>query len=102
MAYLNQQEREKLLNELKDKSFNKAKAKVRSLDPQVRLAYHRNVQNSATRLYTRYDLPSLGTSVTLVEERELSPLESENYPGRMRAKADLVEVIVAPTPDNHS
>ena len=102
MAYLNQQEREKLLNELKDMSFNKAKAKVRSLDPKGRLAYYRNVQNTANRLYTRYELPGLGTRVTLVEEGDLSPLNNENYPTRLRSKKSLVEVIVEPTTDNRT
>lgn len=100
MAYLNQQEREKLLNELKDMSFNKAKGRLRRLDPNVRLAYHRNVQNTANRLYTRFDLPSLGTRVTLVENASFTPIESEINLGALRRKTDLVEVIVEPTPEN--
>jgi hypothetical protein len=102
MAYLNQQEREKLLNELKDMSFNKAKGKLRRLDPKGRLAYARNVQNSANRLYTRYDLPTLGVKITLVEAADFAPIESEMNPGALRRKTNLVEVIVEPTPDNKS
>jgi hypothetical protein len=102
MAYLNQQEREKLLNDLKDMNFNKAKAKVRGLDRESRLAYYRNVQNTANRLYTRYDLPGLGTRVTLVEAGNLSSLNDKNFPERMRNKNSLVEVIVEPTADNRT
>ncbi len=102
MAYLNQQEREKLLNELKDMNFNKAKSKVRSLDPKGRLAYARNAQNTANRLYTRIDLPSLGTRVTLVEQANYRPVESEMNPGTMSRRTELVEVIVEPTSDNKS
>ena len=100
MAYLNQQEREKLLNELKDMSFNKARGRLRRLDPRIQLAYARNVQNSADRLYTRYDLPTKGVKVTLVESAGYKPVESEMNPGTMRRSTDIVEVIVEPTPDN--
>ena len=102
MAYLNQQEREKLLNELKDMSFNKARGRLRRIDPKGRLAYARNAQNSASHLYTRYDLPTLGVRVTLVENAGFTPIESEMNPGTMRRSTDLIEVIVEPTADNKS
>lgn len=97
MAFLNQQEREKLQNELKKMKFNKAKGKVRRLDPKGRLAFYRNVQNSADQLYTRYELPSLGVRVTLIEERDTLPIsESE----KLKTKLELVDVIVEPTAEN--
>lgn len=97
MAFLNQQEREKLQKELKDMSFNKAKAKVRRLDPKGRLAYYRNVQNSANRLYTHYELPGLGTRVTLIEQESKKPLKGGE---KLKVQYELVDVIVEPTPDN--
>ena len=99
MAFLNQEEREKLLNELKDMSFNKAKGKVRRLDPKGRLAYYRNVQNTANRLYTRYELPGLGTIVTLVEQESEKPLKNGE---KLKAEYELAEVIVEPTADNRT
>ena len=97
MAFLNQQEREKLLNDLKGMNFNKAKAKVRRLDPKGRLAYLRNVQNSASQFYTRYDLPGMGVRVTLIESEAEKPLKDSD---KLKAKFELVDVIVEPTPDN--
>ncbi len=96
MAYLNEQERLALLNELKGMSFNRAKGKVRSLDPKARLAYYRNAQEVG-RWMTRYELPSLGTRVTLVEDHRDVPLSS-----KMKSEFELVEVIVEPTPDNRT
>ncbi|HLU10171.1 MAG TPA: hypothetical protein VK003_10930 [Oceanobacillus sp.] len=99
MAFLNQQEREKLQEELKGMNFNKAKGKVRRLDPKGRLAFYRNVQNTADQLYTRYELPSLGVRVTLIEQRDTLPIsESE----KLKAKFELVDVIVEPTAENKS
>jgi hypothetical protein len=46
MAYLNQAEREALLDELKALTFRKAKGRVRRLDPKGRLAYFRNDQRT--------------------------------------------------------
>lgn len=102
MAYLNQQEREKLLNDLKDMSFNKAKSKVRSMDPQGRLSYYRNVQDTANRLYTHYELAGLGTRVTLIEQASFTSANDESSPAKLAASARLVEVIVEPTPDNRT
>ena len=66
MAYLNAEQRAQLVNELKGLSFNKAKGKVRGLDQSARLVYYRNSQGVG-RWLTRYDLPTLGTRITLVE-----------------------------------
>ncbi len=90
MAFLNKQERDALLDELKNLKFNQIKGRVRSKDPKSRLAYYRNVQE-VDRYMTRYVLPSLGTQVTLVETMRL---EGKN------AKYTLSEIIVAPTPEN--
>lgn len=99
MAFLNQQERDKLLNELKGMNFNKAKAKVRRLDPKGRLAYLRNVQNSANQLYTRYDLPGLGARVTLIEQETEKPIKDSN---KLKAEFELMDVIVEPMPENRT
>ena len=97
MAFLNPQEREKLQNELKGMNFNKAKGKVRGLDPKGHLAYLRNVQNSASQLYTRYDLPGMGVRVTLIESGAEKPVKDSD---KLKAQFELVDVIVEPTPDN--
>jgi hypothetical protein len=96
MAYLNEQERLALLNELKDMTFNRAKGKVRSLDPKARLAYFRNAQQVG-RWMTRYDLPSLGTRVTLVESHRDVPQNTKT-----KSEFELIEVIIEPTPDNRT
>jgi hypothetical protein len=55
MAYLNEQQREELLNQLKDMSFNQANWKLRLMDKQGRLAFYRNAQQTG-RWLTRYVL----------------------------------------------
>ena len=96
MAYLNTQERQALLDELKDMSFNRAKGKIRSLDPKGRLALYRNSQEVG-RWMTRYELPSLGTRVTLVETHRDVGKDS-----KLKSEFDFDEVIVEPTPDNRT
>lgn len=90
MAFLNQQEREALLNEIKDLPINKIKARLLRKDKKARLAFYRNVQ-ATNRWMTRYILEGLGTQVTLVES-----LDRSN--GKTSYK--LEEIIVAPTPEN--
>jgi hypothetical protein len=94
MAYLNEQQRLALLNELKDMSFNRAKARVRSLDPKARLAFYRNAQQVG-RWMTRYELPTLGARVTLVETHR-----DVGNGSMVKAEFEFDEVIVEPTPDN--
>ena len=53
------QERDKLLDDLKEMKFNKAKYKLERIDPKGRLVYFRNVQ-SVGKWMTRFDLNSLG------------------------------------------
>jgi len=96
MAYLNEQQREKLLNDLKDLKFNQAKGKLRRMDPRGRLVYMRNAQRTG-RWMTRYDLESLGTSVTLVEQNRVV-----NEDKKLESEWEMVEVVVEPLPDNQS
>ena len=104
MAYLNQQEREKLLNELAKMSVPKARGKLRRLDSQGKLAFIRNAQTPGEFL-TRYDLHGLGTVVTLVERKGESETTTNNVGAAdVRFKPDfyLSEVTVEPMPDNHT
>jgi hypothetical protein len=94
MAYLNAQQRQELSNELARMKFNKAKAKVRSLDHKGRMVFHRNSQ-VVGQWMTRYDLPTLGTRVTLVESEQ-----DKDHEGKLKAEFDMSEVIVEPLPDN--
>lgn len=96
MTYLNEQQREKLLNDLKNLKFNQAKGKLRRMDPKARLVYLRNAQSTG-RWMTRYDLEGLGTSVTLVEENQVKADNS-----KLESEWEMVEVVVEPLPDNHS
>jgi hypothetical protein len=98
MAYLNEQERDQLLNELKNMSFNQANWKLRRMDTRGRLAYYRNAQQTG-RWSTRYELVGLGTRVTLIEKHTDEPTKVAN---RSRSKFEFIEVIVEPTPDNRS
>lgn len=90
MAFLNQQEREALLNEIKDMKAGRIRGKVMRMDPKARLAYFRNVQE-VNRWMTRYVLPTRGTQVTLVETLDRS---------KGKAEYKLVELIVEPTAEN--
>ena len=96
MAYLNAEQREKLVNELKGMPFNKAKGKVRGMDADARLVYYRNSQGVG-RWLTRYDLPSLGTRVTLVESHE-----DVDKNGKIKSEYELSEVIAEALPGNAS
>lgn len=97
MAYLNEQQREQLLNELKNMTFNQATWKLRRMDKRGRLAFYRNAQQTG-RWLTRYDLEGLGTRVTLVEKH----IDKPDKNNRTKAEFEFVEVIVEPTPDNRS
>jgi hypothetical protein len=90
MAFLTKDERDKLLDEIKNLRFNQIKGRLRGKDTKCRLAYYRNVQET-DRWMTRYVLEGLGTQVTLVESMDDST-------GKTDYK--LVEIIVQPTPDN--
>ncbi|MDZ4766326.1 MAG: hypothetical protein SGI73_17430 [Chloroflexota bacterium] len=96
MAFLNRQERQTLLDELVQMNFNKAKGKLRRLDPKGRLAFYRNAQMSG-RFHTRYELDGLGTRVTLVEQQIETAIKASKF---TKSEFELIEVIVEPTPDN--
>lgn len=96
MAYLNEQERDDLLNKLKDMKFNRAKYRLARMDPKGRLAYYRNVQKSG-EWHTKYVLEGLGTIVTLVEVSH-----SENTDYRNKQNFEFVNIIVEPTPSNRT
>lgn len=96
MAFLNAQEREELRSKLTDMSFFWAKFRLHRIDPKGRLVYLRNNQNTGKWL-TRFELTGLGTRVTLVETYDMVERAGKN-----RAKFELVDVIVEPTPENRT
>lgn len=96
MAYLNEDERRSLLDDLSGMRLWRAKFKLRLMDPKGRLLYLRNVQQ-AGEWHTKYVLESLGAQVTLVEVNQ-----AENNQPRNKQKFEFVNVIVEPTADNRS
>jgi hypothetical protein len=99
MAFLNKQERDQLENELKGMKFGKATGKLRSMDPNGRLVYYRNVQETG-EWNTRYELKGLGARVTLVERQVEKAAKVLNFLKTDKLTYDLVDVRVEPTPDN--
>ncbi len=96
MAFLNADQRQKLANDLKELKFNQAKGRVRGMDAASRLAFYRNSQGVG-RWLTRYDLPTLGTRVTLVETNGVKSKD-----GKLRSEFGFSEVIVEALPGNNS
>jgi hypothetical protein len=96
MAFLNTEARVALVNELKVLPFNRAKGKVRGMDPKSRLVYFRNSQG-VDRWMTRFDLPTLGTRVTLVESNQV-----KDKKGVLKSEYEMVEVVVEALPGNDS
>jgi hypothetical protein len=96
MNYLNKEEREKLQTELKKMSFNKAKFKLHHMDPKARLAFYRNVQ-TVGKWMTRFELPSLGTRVTLIENYDEATRDN-----KIKSEYAMVDVLVEPTADNRN
>ena len=96
MAYLNASERGQLLDELRGMKFGRAKSKLSRLDPEGRLAYYRNVQQSG-EWHTRFVLDGLGTIVTLVEVNHAG-----NDQPRNKQRFEFVNIIVEPSPANKS
>ncbi len=99
MAYLNEQERDKLLEDLIKMNFMQAKRKLRRMDRQSKLAVFRNVQTTGEWV-TQYDLVGLGTRVTLIEDLK------SGYDGspdeRKESDYELVRVVVEPTAENRT
>ncbi|MDX1995390.1 MAG: hypothetical protein SF029_23605 [bacterium] len=98
MAYLNQKEREDLAQELSKLTFSQARGRMRRLDQKVRLVYLRNVQNTG-HWATRYELPTLGARVTLVEEYGTKDKKSNGW---SKADFSMVEVVVEPAAGNRT
>ena len=96
MAYLNAQERGKLLDDLKTMKFKRAKNKLARMDPKGRLAYYRNVQ-APGEWHTKFILDGLGTIVTLVELNH-----AENTQARNKQRFEFASVIVEPSPQNRT
>ena len=104
MAYLNREEREKLLNELTKMKAPRARGKLRRMDPKVKLAFLRNAQESG-EYWTRYDLVGLGTVVTLVErgdEEQTFTDKEGSAPVRLSKDYTLTQVMVEPMPENQT
>lgn len=102
MAYLNREEREKLLNDLTKMSAPRARGKLRRMDSKVKLAYLRNAQESG-EYWTRYDLGGLGVVVTLVERADETQTFTDKQgsaPVRLSKDYRLTEVTVEPTLEN--
>lgn len=99
MASLNQQQREELRQELLKMKFWRAKFHVRGKDAKSRLAYYRNVQDSANRLYTLFELPTLGVNVTFIERFTQKPQEQSPW---LKAKYALDDIKVEPIANNES
>jgi hypothetical protein len=96
MAFLNEQDRDKLLDDLKDMNFNRAKGKLQRMDSKGRLAYYRNVQ-MVGESHTKYILEGLGTIVTLVEVNH-----TQNTEARNNQEYEFVNIIVEPTASNRT
>jgi hypothetical protein len=96
--FLNAEEREKLQSELVKMNFIRAKGKLRRMDRKAKLGTYRNVQNSGEWM-TTYDLPSLGAHVTLIENRSLG---TDDPNERVKARYEMVRVIVEPTTGNRT
>lgn len=95
MAFLNTEERAKLRQDLQKMSFGAAKRKLHRLDPKARLVYLRNNQRTGV-YYTRFELPGMGTRVTLVEHFDMD----QKADGRFMSDFEFVDVVVEPTPEN--
>ena len=96
MAYLNQAEREALLDDLSGMKFNRAKFRLQRMDPKGRLLYFRNVQQTG-EWHTKFVLEGFGAEVTLVE---VNHAENDQY--RNKQNFEFVNVTVEPTAANHS
>ncbi len=96
MAYLNQEERDNLKEELEALSFRQAHGRLKRMDRNGRLAFYRNAQYT-DKWMTRWVLPGMGVQVTLVESNVWT---DKNKPNRIKNDYNLVEVVVEPTPDN--
>jgi hypothetical protein len=97
MAFLNQSERDALQKDLKSMKFVQAKRKLRGMDKQGRLVFYRNAQ-TINHWMTRFELPGMGTQVTLIE----SHAKTEHVSGKFSSDYALTDVIVEPTAANRT
>jgi len=97
MAFLNQSERDALKKDLLSMSFDPAKRKVRGMDDKGRLVFYRNSQTIG-QWVTRFELPSFGARVTLVES--LGMHQKKN--GDINTDYEFVDVIVEATSENRT
>ena len=94
MAFLNKDERDALLDDIKDKKFNQIRGYVYRKDPKARLGYFRNVQESGHWM-TRYVLEGLSTLVTVyenIEEKDKGWFNKRGY--------EISKIVVEPTAEN--
>jgi hypothetical protein len=96
MAYLNQNERDQMAQDLKDKTRQQIRGYVNGKDAKARLAYWRNVQESG-KWMTRYVLESLGTMVTVYEV-----LEEESKGWFNKRDYKIEQIVVEPTANNRT
>lgn len=94
MAFLNKDERDALLDEIKDKKFNQIRGYVHRKDSETRLRYFRSVQESGYWL-TGYILETLGTKVTVYER-----INEENKGWFNKRKYEISKIVVEPTEEN--
>lgn len=95
MATMNEKERNALRDDLIKRSFRGAKWKLRLMDPNARLRYHRTNMEIG-KWMTRYDMPASGTAVTLIETNEYGTHQD----GRITNDYTFVDVVVEPLPEN--
>jgi hypothetical protein len=95
MAQYTEQQRQELVNQLKDMKFSRATGRLRRLDKNAKLVYYRAAQGVG-RWMTRYDLPNLGTRVTLVEQEQ-----NVSRNDKLFTDWQMVEVIAEPL-ENHT
>jgi hypothetical protein len=94
MAFLTQDERDALANELVNKNFGQIRGTVYRKDNKTRLAYFRNVQESG-KWMTRYVMEGLGTMVTVYETH------NEEKKGWFNTvKYQIEKIVVEPTKAN--
>jgi hypothetical protein len=94
MAAMSEQQRRELRDDLIGRSFRGAKWRLRLMDPNARLRFHRT-NRWVGKWTTRYDLPGHGVAVTLVENNAYSTHKD----GRVSNDYEFVDVIVEPLPD---
>lgn len=94
MAFMNKAERDALLEDIKNKRFQQIRGYVHRKDPEARLAYFRNVQESGQWM-TRYVLEGMGTQVTIYEK-----IDEENEGWFNKRKYVIDKILVEPTAQN--